>query len=208
MVFFDRHILRVGRCGYRVLRRTAFALSLSGDQGAVVFAGDSLIEQWTTLADDFPGLKTVNRGIGGDTSRELFLRLSKDVLACRPRAVVILIGTNDLAADVPPRRVAALIRRIADRIERFGGGVPVVLCRILPRTKAPGPFPEKIRELNGLIDELANERKNVLVCDTFTPLANADGSCRDNLFVDGLHLNAAGYDALAKTLSPVLLQLD
>lgn len=198
----------LGHCGYRVLRRTAFALSLSDDQGAVVFAGDSIIDQWTTLEGDFPRLKAVNRGISGDTSRELLFRLPKDVLACHPSAVVILIGTNDLAANVPPRRIAAFIRRMADKIERFGGDIPVVLCRVLPRAKAPGLFPEKILELNGFIDRLAAGREHVSACDAFTPLASEDGSCREDSFVDGLHLNASGYDTLAKVLNPVLPRPD
>ncbi len=169
-----------------------------------MFAGDSIIDQWDTLKRDFPHLRTVNRGISGDTSRELLLRLTKDVLACRPSAVVVLIGTNDLAAHVPTRRIAAFIRRIADKIERLETGVPVVLCRVLPRAKTPGLFPEKILELNGLIDRLAIGRNSLSVCDSFTPLANEDGSCRENAFVDGLHLSTAGYESLAKTLNPFL----
>lgn len=180
----------------------------SGGRGGVVFAGDSIIEQWPTRVVDFPRLKAVNRGINGDTSRELLFRLPKDVLACQPSAVVILIGTNDLSANVPPRRIASFIRRIVDKIERFGGGIPVVLCRVLPRAKAPGGFPEKIRELNSQIDRLAAGREHVSICDAFTPLANEDGSCREDSFVDGLHLNAAGYGTLAKALNSVLPRLD
>ena len=200
--FPGRNIVRaLGRCAYWTLSRATFGLSV--DRGGVVFAGDSLIDQWTTLENDFPGHKTINRGISGDTSRGLLVRLSQDVLACRPSAVVILIGTNDLAAGVPPRRAAASIRRMTEKIRR-SGDIPVVLCRVLPRAAEPGLFPEKINELNGLIDRMAMRQQHVSVCDTFAPLANGGGSCREEFFIDGLHLNAAGYRALSVALKPFL----
>jgi len=192
-----------GRCGYRALRRRTFSKSVSRDQGAVVFAGDSITEQWSTLSKDFPGLKTVNRGISGDTSGGLLLRFQQDVLSGRPSAVVILIGTNDLPANVPPRRIAACIRRMVEKTEK-NCGIPVVVCHVLPRAREPGRFPETIRELNGLIDLLATSRKNVQVCDAFAPLADADGSVRKDCSADGLHLNAAGYGVLAEALRPFL----
>ena len=199
----DRDVLRtLVRRGYRALRRATFHLSSARD--AVLFAGDSLIDQWPDLESHFPGLKVINRGISGDTSRELLFRLKRDVLAYRPSRIVILIGTNDLAEGISPRRIAASISRMADDVRRFGGGVPIILCRVLPRTKIPGLFPDKIRALNGQIDSLAAKRKHVSVCDAFAPLANEDGSCREDLFTDGLHLNAAGYRTLAAVLKPSL----
>ncbi len=194
----------LARCGYRAMRRRAFAKSLSGDRGSVIFAGDSIIQGWTTLSTDFPDLKAVNRGINGETSVGLILRLEEDILACHPKAVVILIGTNDLSSGVAPRRIAAFIRRIADKIGRSGGGIPVVLCHILPRRPEPGRFPAKIRELNALIDRLAQSRVGLRVCDSFTPLAAADGGHRESCFVDGLHLSPEGYRELTAALAPHL----
>ncbi len=193
----------LGRCAYRRLRRRSFA-DPSPDRGAVVFAGDSLIDQWTALAENFPALKVANRGISGDVSLELLRRFRGDVLACHPRAVVILIGTNDLAGGTSPARIAARLRRILTLAASFEDGVPVIVCRLLPREKEPGRFPEKIRELNALIDRLPAGRKGVSICDTFTPLAAEDGGHRESCFIDGLHLSPAGYHALAAALAPHL----
>src|SRR4051812_11268530 len=66
-------------------------------QGSVVFVGDSLTGNWKAEAMKaaFPTLKIANRGIGGDVSRGGLFRLREDVLDLKPRAMVLLIGTND-----------------------------------------------------------------------------------------------------------------
>ena len=199
----DGPFRRLGRCAYRILRRRDFFVADSGRR-SVVFAGDSLIDQWETLAPNFPGLKVANRGISGDLSSELLRRFREDVLACRPRAVVLLIGTNDLAGGAPPAQVAENLRILLGLAEDFEGGVPVVLCRLLPRTAVPGIFPDRIRELNALIDGLPSKHRGVSVCDTFTVLAAADGGPRDGCFVDGLHLSPDGYRRLRDALAPHL----
>src|SRR4051812_50114184 len=66
-------------------------------QGSVVFVGDSLTGNWKAEAMKaaFPGMRIANRGIGGDVSRGGLFRLREDVLDLKPRAMVLLIGTND-----------------------------------------------------------------------------------------------------------------
>ena len=54
----------------------------------------------------FPGVKVANRGISGDTTRGVLIRLQEDVLALDPAAVVLLIGTNDLEEGATPEVVA------------------------------------------------------------------------------------------------------
>ena len=193
----------VARCFYAAVRREIFSKSATLD--AVVFAGDSITEQWAGLETAFAPLKAVNRGISGDSSAGLLSRFEKDILACRPRAVVILIGTNDLSAGIAPRRIAAAIRRMTGKA--VSGGWPVILCLVTPRTKAPGAFVTEIQELNSLIRKLGNKRKNVLACDTFTPLADSAGSCRQGSFTDGLHLSVDGYERLTAALKPILNRL-
>lgn len=209
MAAFDRRALlaalrSLARSGYSAVRRPGFALAAAADRGAVVFAGDSLIDRWSSLADDLPNLKTANRGINGDTSLDLLRRFPEDVLSCRPRAVVVLVGTNDLSAGAPPARVETNLGRILTLAAKFEGGVPVVLCRLPPRATEPGFFPERIRELNARIDRLASERAGVSVCDAFTPLASPDGGPHEGFFVDGLHLSPEGYKVLTAALAPRL----
>ena len=189
----------VGRCAYRSLRRLFFSMN-SVAPGGVIFTGDSLIDQWTSLTTDFPYLEAVNRGISGDISTQLLRRFNDDILMYQPSAIVILIGTNDLVDGVSSARVAACLCKILALIASSRPGIPVVICHITPRTPELGKFPEKIRNLNFRIDRLALQRSHVSTCDTFSPLATASGGCRDDCFVDGLHLSPKGYKVLAATL--------
>ena len=88
-------------------RRSKFAERAEQDRNAVVMLGDSITEGWR---DDFsawfPGVKVANRGISGDTSRGVLIRLQEDVLALHPQAVVVLIGTNDLEEKADPETIS------------------------------------------------------------------------------------------------------
>ena len=79
-------------------RRQSWLDKTEAQRGSVVFLGDSITQGW---GDDFRGafgkLKVANRGISGDTSRGLLVRLKEDVQNLEPRAVVLMIGANDLA---------------------------------------------------------------------------------------------------------------
>src|SRR5262245_38043458 len=66
-------------------RRTAWAARVQQDQGALVFLGDSITQGWSDQGSFFPGLKLANRGISGDTTRGVLIRLQEDVIALKPR---------------------------------------------------------------------------------------------------------------------------
>src|ERR671918_2340509 len=88
-------------------RRSEWAKRVEQDQKAVVFLGDSITQGWGGgLGAAFPGVKVANRGISGDTTRGVLIRLREDVLALDPAAVVILIGTNDLDEGATPETIA------------------------------------------------------------------------------------------------------
>lgn len=184
--------------------RAAFRQRDAGDRGAVVFAGDSITAWWRDLADAFPGLRVANRGIAGDTSRTLLFRFERDVAALEPRAVVILIGTNDLALGGSPSDVAHNVRAMLDVLRRRRPGTPVVLCAVMPRRPEPGRFPDALLELNAQLRAIASARAGVVWCDTWTPFATEIGSVRPEEFPDGLHLAPEGYAKWAEALRPAL----
>src|SRR5580692_10160720 len=68
-------------------RRTAWAAQVKDDQGALVFLGDSITQGWGDVGSSFPGIKTANRGISGDTTRGVLIRLEEDVLDLNPCGV-------------------------------------------------------------------------------------------------------------------------
>jgi lysophospholipase L1-like esterase len=189
-----------------VERRTAFAQHKSQDQDGIVFVGDSITEGWHTLEQDFAGLplKVVNRGIGGDTTPNLLYRLQADVLDLHPRALVVLIGTNDLGEHTSPADIADNLGVFHARLRAAYPTIPIAWCLVMPR-KGDDTYPERIHALNDLLVKLAAADPGITICDTFTPLALPDGSSKAEDFnPDHLHLNPAGYAVWRSALYPIV----
>ncbi|MBL8539603.1 MAG: hypothetical protein JNK68_04450 [Betaproteobacteria bacterium] len=196
--------------GWMSQNREAFWRQRTEKQHAVVFAGDSLVGGWKTLDHDFPGMKTANRGIGGDVSRGLLFRWKEDVLDLHPQAVVLLIGTNDLSAQQNPQDTATNIGLILDAVAQSGNTVPVILCTLPPRNNPKAPVkPGALDDLNRKIEAVGNSRRNVQVLDLQSLFVTSDGTPDEQYFqADQLHLNAAGYSKWHEALQPVLEKLN
>jgi lysophospholipase L1-like esterase/uncharacterized protein (DUF1330 family) len=187
-------------------RRALFAAHQADEQDGLVFVGDSITEGWHTQAQDFAdlGVKIVNRGIGGDTTPNLLYRLQEDVLSLHPRALVILIGTNDLGQHTAPADIAANLDELHTRIRAAYPKIPIAWCLVMPRGDGDR-YPAEIKETNQLVRQLAAKDPLITVCDTFTPLAAPDGRNKPEDFnPDNLHLNAAGYAAWRAALHPIV----
>jgi lysophospholipase L1-like esterase len=186
-------------------RRTLFAERQNEDRDAIVFVGDSITEGWKTLERDFAdlGVKVANRGIGGDTTPNLVHRLQADVLSLNPRALVVLIGTNDLGENTAPAQIAANIKELHTRIRAAAPDIPIAWCLVMPRRGET--YLERIRDLNTRLVELAKADPKSTVCDTFSALALENGSPKPDLFnPDQLHLNPAGYAAWRAAVHPIV----
>jgi lysophospholipase L1-like esterase len=192
--------------GWMMENRRSFWLQRTQKQGSVVFAGDSLIAGWRSLQSDFPSLPTANRGIGGDVSRGLLFRFQGDVLDLHPRAIVLLVGTNDLSARQAPADTLFNIAAMLDMARQHSAGVPIVLCTLPPRAHRDAPVePARLAELNAGIQALAAGRDGVSVVDLFEPFTADDGSIDERLFAaDRLHLSVDGYARWRGVLAPVL----
>ncbi|HSY41889.1 MAG TPA: SGNH/GDSL hydrolase family protein [Polyangia bacterium] len=173
-------------------------------EGRVVFFGDSITEAWP-LERDFPGKPYVNRGISGQTTSQLLLRLREDVIDLGARAVVILAGTNDIAGNTGP----ISLQEIEENFEAMAelaraNGLRVVFSSILPvHNHTPGSEenfeprpPETIVTLNHWLERYC--RANGLVyLDYFAAMVDEHGLMRRELADKGLHPNAAGYAVMA-----------
>ena len=149
----------------------------------------------------------VNRGISGDTSRGLRYRLKEDVLDLHPRAVSLLIGTNDLSLGGTPAQVIDNIRAIVAELEKQNRNVKIVINLVMPRGPQPGKFPDKIRELNALIQDFAKKNGRIVICDTWSIFDDGSGSCKKAEFPDMLHPNKAGYEKWKAALDEAFAQL-
>ena len=188
-------------------RRTDWWRQRSNDQAAVVFLGDSITQGWGTLAKDFPEFKTANRGISGDTTRGVRFRLKEDVLDLHPRAVVLLIGTNDLEEGAKPESVAANVKAILAACREANGKLPLVLCEVMPSSATKKRPATEIKQINALLADAAKSCPGCVLVDTWTPFADDQGDARPEQFPDLLHPNAAGYATLAATLRLMFKQL-
>ncbi|MCX6954154.1 MAG: GDSL-type esterase/lipase family protein, partial [Verrucomicrobia bacterium] len=185
-------------------RRTFFASREKNDQGALVFLGDSITQGWgTTLNGTFLGLKVANRGISGDTTRGVLIRLKEDVLALNPRGVVLLIGTNDLEEAAAPETITGNLKLILAALKQHNPTMPVVLCNVFPSSATKKRPAEQIKKINQLYFAAIKDEPQVTVLDTWALFANAQGDAKPEEFPDLLHPNPVGYLKWAAALRPV-----
>ena len=175
----------------------------------VVFMGDSITEGWgqkgTATSPDrsefFPGKPYVNRGISGQTTPQMLVRFRQDVIDLKPKVVVLLGGTNDIAENTGKMTLAEIGNNIASMSDLArANGIRMVLCSVLPASDfhwhhglEPAP---KIRALNAWIKEYAAKDGFVYV-DYYSSMVNREGGLKAELSPDGVHPNNAGYEIMA-----------
>jgi len=167
-------------------------------ENRVVFMGNSITEGWKRYwAAEFAGKPYVNRGIGGQTTPQMLIRFRQDVIALKPKAVVILAGTNDIAGNTGPSTLEMIEDNLASMadIARMNG-VRVVLCSVLPVYDYPWrpglePAP-KIVALNAWMKHYADSTHSVYV-DYHSAMRDDRHGMRAELASDGVHPNEMGY---------------
>jgi lysophospholipase L1-like esterase len=168
--------------------------------GRIVFLGDSITEGG--LWDEwFAELAVANRGIGGDTVGGVLDRLDSAVY--EPRAISVLIGTNDLSGLGKSRRVediAAQLDTVLSRIRTVAPDALLIVNSVMPRAKA---FADDVTDLNHRYQKLA-ATYGATYLDLWPALAAPDRSLRKDLTLDGLHLSGAGYQVWVDQLRPLL----
>ena len=118
-------------------RRSLWATQVQHDQHALVFLGDSITDNWgSDMGGSFAGVKVANRGIGGDTTRGVLIRLQEDVLSLHPAGVVLLIGTNDIADGASAEVITGNLKLIIAELEKADPRMPIVLCQV---SRVPRP---------------------------------------------------------------------
>lgn len=181
------------------------------ESGRVVFMGDSITDGWR-LAESFPGQPYVNRGISGQTTAQMLVRMYPDVIALQPAAMIVLAGTNDIARNNGPQTLEMIQQNIMAMTELAQGhGIKVILSGLLPisdRTMTPAGRgggstrrpriqsiarpPADILRFNAWLKAYAAE-KDAVYADYYTATVDGQGFLREGTTNDGLHPNAEGY---------------
>jgi lysophospholipase L1-like esterase len=180
-------------------------------ENRVVFLGDSITDGWN-LAEYFPGKPYINRGISGQTTPQMLIRMRPDVIALKPKAVVILAGTNDIAGNTGPMTIEMIednYASIADLAR--ANGIKVVFASVLPihdygKTKmSERRSPEQILQLNQWIKSYC-EKNGLIHLDYFSKMVDDIGMLKAELANDGLHPNAEGYKIMAPLAEAAIQQ--
>ncbi len=189
-------------------KRTGWSGRVQQDQKALVFLGDSITQGWgDNMGNAFPGVKVANRGISGDTTRGVLIRLQDDVLALNPAGVVLLIGTNDLEEGAEPEVVAANLKLIIAELKKHRASMPIVLCQVFPSSASKKRPADKIKALNQLYFAAVKGDPQITFVETWPLFANPEGDARKEEFPDLLHPNEAGYSKWASAIRPILATL-
>jgi arylsulfatase A-like enzyme/lysophospholipase L1-like esterase len=180
----------------------------------VVFLGDSITQGWedngkAAWEKHFAPLGAVNWGYSGDRTEHLIWRLQNgDIQRLKPKATVILIGTNNTGTNQrPAAETVAAIRQILDDLTWKWPETKIVLMSVFPREEmADKPLRKINDEINTQLKSLA-DGKRVHLLDINAKFMDAEGNLNTQLLPDRLHLSPAAYDIWAKALAPKLKEL-
>lgn len=169
------------------------------DENRVVFMGDSITAGWHFTGADgfFTGKPYINRGISGQTTPQMLVRFRQDVIALKPKVVVILAGTNDIAGNTGPMSIEQTEDNLASMADlATANHIHVVMCSVLPAFDYPWkrglePAP-KILAMNAWIKALAAEKHYVYV-DYHSAMRDKKDGLPLALSKDGVHPLPAGY---------------
>ena len=163
----------------------------------VAFIGDSLTDGYD-LAQYYPDLSVINRGIGGDTTHGVLARLEVSVIEPAPKVVIMMIGTNN---------IDDMFTDYEDIIIRMKEALPdteIVVLSVTPVSNADPVRNGKIALANVKIEALA-KKHGITYVDMFTPLYDLEAEgLRAEYTTDGLHFTPLGYEVITATLRSVI----
>ena len=173
------------------------------DESRVVFIGDQIVESWGADGRDFfPGRPYINRGITGQTTGQMLVRFRQDVIALKPKVVVIGGGTNDLTGVLGPNTEMTIGDNLMSMTELAkANGIRVVLSSVTPvcdcyKEQTVVRPQGKIAGLNAWIRDYATRSGSVYL-NYYSALADGR-DFKQLLTSDGLLPNGVGYEIMAK----------
>ncbi|HEX2855565.1 MAG TPA: SGNH/GDSL hydrolase family protein [Opitutaceae bacterium] len=172
---------------------------------AVVFVGSSSIVRWDSLAQNFPAVKTINRGFGGSYLADSVFYADRIVIPYKPRIVVVYAGDNDLNDGKSPTTVAEQFVAFRTKIHAALPDTRIVFIAIKP-SPARWEIREKAIKANKLIAaDCATDKQRLAFANIWPAMLGADGQPRPELYVeDKLHLSPAGYAVWTPLIAPLL----
>jgi len=176
----------------------------------IVFIGDSITEGWSDFSPEFFQQNNfVNRGISGQTTPQMLIRLKPDAVHLDPKMVVINGGTNDIAGNTGPSTPEMIIDNLCSMAEiAIKNNIDVALTTILPVYKYPGNDevadpPKIISFINSALEEYC--KKNSLICvDYYSSMVDGKKGLKSEYGNDGVHPTKEGYEVMEKAIKNVI----
>jgi lysophospholipase L1-like esterase len=176
----------------------------------VVFIGNSITQGWAEQRPDFfTANNYIGRGISGQTSPQLLSRFRQDVINLKPAAVLINIGTNDIAENTGSYDEEFTLGNIISMSELAkANGIKVILSSVTPAGEYPWrkeiqDVPKKIQSLNAKIKAYATANKFAYV-DYYGSMHDENHAMIKSYGTDGVHPNAQGYEVMEKLAKEVI----
>ena len=184
------------------------ALMKVSDPNRVVFMGNSITESWLRFDENFfIDNPFVNRGIGGQTSSQMLLRFRTDVINLKPKSVVIMAGTNDIAGNTGPITIENTVENIISMAEiATANNITVYICSTLPAidflwSQKMEPAP-KILKLNSILKKYCDDN-DITYVDYYSSMVDDVGGLKVPEYTaanDLVHPNLAGYKVMEKII--------
>tara|TARA_B110000014_G_scaffold152867_1_gene106886 strand:+ start:162 stop:797 length:636 start_codon:yes stop_codon:yes gene_type:complete len=176
----------------------------------IVFIGDSITEGWSDFSPEFFQQNNfVNRGISGQTTPQMLIRLKPDAVHLDPKMIVINGGTNDIAGNTGPSTPEMIIDNLCSMAEiAIKNNIDVALTTILPVYKYPGNDevadpPKIISFINSALEEYC--KKNSLICvDYYSSMVDGKKGLKSEYGNDGVHPTKEGYEVMEKAIKNVI----
>ncbi len=175
-------------------------------KGGIAFVGDSITQDYNVY-DYFAEYHVYNRGIGGDTTKGLLKRLDVSVFDLEPSHVFLLIGTNDFALlGAKPKEVYDRIKEITEIIQHQLPHTKIFVQSIYPVNITMDKntvYPRNNKDIQNC-NQLLKSLKGITFIDVYEKLIDEQHHLRKAYAVEGLHINAEGYEQITKILKSYL----
>ena len=180
-------------------------------EGAIVLTGSSSIARWNDqAAEALAPLTVIPRGFGGSVMNDVLHYLDRVAIAYEPRAILIYEGDNDTGArrPVPTETILDQLRRIIDRVHTELPDTRIYVLSVKPSILRRNAWP-LAQEVSAGYRAIADEDPLVYYVDVATPLLNADGTLRPEIYIeDGLHLNDIGNSIWGTAIRNALMGVE
>ena len=171
---------------------------------ATLVVGSSSIDMWKSLETDFPGKNVIRRGVSGTKAIDLYNYRDLLIAPFNPKRIIIYEGDNEIGFKWEVDEMMAEMKKLFFEVRRMKPDAEIYMVSIKPSPVRVKNLP-KIQKVNRLIKEFVESQPNAGYIDIHTPMLDAEGNPRPELFLkDGLHPAKEGYDIWREQFGKVI----